>query len=374
MTNHDEQHTPSLGALFQPFAAAGLSLANRIVMAPMTRGFSPNGIPGDDVVAYYRRHAENGVGLIVTEGTLIQHPSASASPNWPHFYGEESLNGWKKVAEAVHEAGGKIIPQLWHVGTTRKVGSLPNPEALPVGPSGLDDSGNQVNEPLTESEIADLISAYAQAATDAKAAGFDGIELHGAHGYLIDQFFWAQTNRRTDQYGGDFVSRTRFAAEVIKASRKAVGPDFPIVLRFSQWKGGHYDAKLVTTPEQLEQFLAPLTDAGVDIFHASTRQYWVPEFEQSHLNLAGWTKKLTGKPAITVGSVALENDFANHPSRIGRLADILEQGEADLVAIGRSLLANPEWVSHVRSNHTKDWTSYDSSILANLNPLPERTN
>ena len=126
----------------------------------------------------------------MTEGTLINHPAAGASPNWPNIHGEAALQGWARVAAGVHEAGGKIIPQLWHVGTTRKVGSEPNPEVLPIGPSGLDLKGEKDLEPLTVEEIGELVVAYAQAAADAKRIGFDGIELHGAHGYLIDQFFW----------------------------------------------------------------------------------------------------------------------------------------------------------------------------------------
>lgn len=284
------QSETSVEALFKPFTSSNLSVANRIVMAPMTRGYSPNGVPGEDVAAYYRRRAQNGVGLIVTEGTLINHPAAGASPNWPNFHGEAALNGWSNVVKEVHEAGGKIVPQLWHIGLTRKAGSQPNPEALSVGPSGLDLSGEKITQPLTENEIADLIAAYAQAAADAARIGFDGIELHGAHGYLIDQFFWGRTNHRTDQYGGDIAARTRFAAEIVKASRRAVGADFPIVLRFSQWKADNYDAKLVESPGELSQFLTPLVDAGVDVFHSSTRRYWEPEFGDSNLNLAGWTK------------------------------------------------------------------------------------
>ncbi|MFF2090744.1 NADH:flavin oxidoreductase [Paenibacillus sp. NPDC058174] len=353
--------------LFKPFNSSKLTLNNRIVMAPMTRGFSKDGIPDDHVAAYYRRQAKSGVGLIITEGTLIDHPAASANPDWPHIHGEQALAGWAKVVAAVHEEGGKIVPQLWHLGTARKAGSLPNPEALPIGPSGLDAEGNKVNEPLAEGEIADLILAYAKAAAAAKENGFDGIELHGAHGYLIDQFFWAQTNRRTDKYGGDVRGRTRFAAEVVQACRSAVGPDFPILFRFSQWKGGHYEAKLAQTPEQLEQLLSPLVDAGVDVFHASTRQFWQPEFEHSSLNLAGWTKKLTGRPTVTVGSIALDQSFWQQTEIVRRLAELLEQGEADLAAIGRSLLSNPQWVSQVRENRLSDWATYDSDLLKTLN-------
>lgn len=240
--------------LFSPFQVGNLSLSNRFVMAPMTRAQSPNGVPGSNVAAYYRRRAEGGVGLIVTEGTAVNHPAAVSHQDIPNIHEEASLEGWKKVVEEVHAAGGKIIPQLWHVGMARTIGEYPNVEALPVGPSGLNLAGEPVTEPLTTEEVESLVTAFAQAAENAKSVGFDGIELHGAHGYLIDQFFWDRTNKRTDRYGGDLVGRTTFAVEIIKACRQAVGPDFPIVLRFSQWKLGAYDEKLAKTSEELASF------------------------------------------------------------------------------------------------------------------------
>ncbi|ASA22150.1 NADH:flavin oxidoreductase [Paenibacillus donghaensis] len=347
-------------SLFKPFQAGNLSLANRVVMAPMTRAFSPNAVPGRDVAEYYRRRAEGGVGLIITEGTAINHPSAVSHPAIPNFYGEEALKGWSHVVEEVHAAGGKIMPQLWHVGMARSIGDEPNAEVLPIGPSGLNLKGEQVTEPMTEAEIDGIIAAYAQAAADAKRIGFDGIELHGAHGYLIDQFFWEKTNKRTDRYGGDMEARTTFAVEVIDACRRAVGSDFPIVLRFSQWKAGDYSDKLANTPEELARFLAPLSNAGVDIFHCSTRRFWLPEFEGSSLNLAGWTKQITGKPTITVGSVGLNSDFVtgdvadNDENNISGLLQRLEQGEFDLVAVGRALISDPAWPAKLQSGRTDD--------------------
>ena len=340
----------------------------------MTRGFSPDGVPGQDVADYYRRRAENGVGLIVTEGTLINHPAASGNPNWPNFHGEAALNGWAKVADAVHEAGGKIIPQLWHIGMSRNIGDLPNPEVLPVGPSGLSLTGEKVTEPLSEQEIAKLVQAYAQAAADAKRLGFDGIELHGAHGYLIDQFFWKKTNQRTDRYGGDLVKRTQFAVEIIEACRAAVGPDFPIVLRFSQWKSSEFTAKLAETPDELAEFLAPLVKAGVDIFHCSTRRFWEPEFEGSTLNLAGWTKKLTGKPTITVGSVGLDVDFTSlfrgvkgaETVSLDSLLERLEQGEFDLVAVGRALMNDPAWSAKIRDGKVEELVPFTAESTQTL--------
>ncbi|KEQ26546.1 NADH:flavin oxidoreductase [Paenibacillus tyrfis] len=343
-------YSQSVQALFEPFATGKMTLPNRIVMAPMTRQFSPDGVPGSEVAAYYRRRAENGVGLIVTEGTVINHADSSNSANVPHFYGEAALNGWANVVKEVHEAGGRIIPQIWHMGARGHVGDY------------------------SESEIAAIVQGFAQAAFEAKRLGFDGIELHGAHGYLIDQFFWEKTNTRTDSYGGDMVARTRFAVEVIEACRRAVGPEFPIVFRFSQWKASDYTAKLAETPELLEQFLAPLVDAGVDIFHCSTRRFWEPEFEGSDLNLAGWTKKLTGKPTITVGSVGLDGDFMSlftegkgaNNAKIDGLIERLERQEFDLVAIGRALLVDPAWANKIRDGRTAELVPFTTEAVKTL--------
>ncbi|MFE0559098.1 NADH:flavin oxidoreductase [Paenibacillus sp. NPDC058910] len=373
MTNQN-QNVRSTAALFEPFTIGNLTLSSRVVMAPMTRGFSPNGVPGPDVAAYYRRRAENGVGLIITEGTLINHPAATDSPNVPNFHGEAALNGWAEVVRQVHEVGGKIMPQIWHIGMTRPIGAEPNPEALPIGPSGLDLDGNVVTKPMTKDEIEQVIQAYADAAANAKRIGFDGVEIHGAHGYLIDQFLWERTNQRTDEYGGDMLKRARFAVEVVKAVRQAVGPDFPVAIRLSQWKTTQYEAKLADTPEKLDQLLTALSDAGVDIFHCSTRRFWEPEFEGSDLNFAGWAKKLTGKTVITVGSVGLDEVFTSLFTQgkgagqkdLEELLNRLEEHEFDLVAVGRALLADPEWAAKVRDGRLNELAPFTPDSLKTL--------
>ncbi len=363
----------AVDALFRPFSIGRLTVPNRIVMAPMTRNFSPEGIPGDDVAAYYRRRAENGVGLIVTEGTVVDHPASTDSTRVPRFYGDASLAGWRRVAAAVHAVGGRIMPQIWHVGMRRAPGTGPNPQAPSVGPSGINFAGEQVFPPLSIGEIESFVEAYGRAAGDAERLGFDGVEIHGAHGYLIDQFFWAFTNRRTDVYGGDLVARTRFGADVVRACRNAVSADFPVVLRFSQWKGNHYDAKLVTTPDELGRFLQPLIDAGVDMFHCSTRRFWEPEFPGSDLTLAGWTKKLSGKPTIAVGSIGLTGDFiswfggaAASTRGIDDLLARLDAGEFDLVAIGRALIADPAWAVKVREGRASEIATFTRELLQTL--------
>lgn len=376
MTNNEQLINNDLEVLYQPVTLGKLTLSNRIAMAPMTRGFSLDGVPGADVAGYYRRRAENQVGLIITEGTLINHPAAAQGLGRPNFHGEAALRGWSQVVEAVHQAGGKIIPQLWHVGMARQInGENPNADILPVGPSGIDvGSGGKVTEAMTIAEIDQIIKAFAEAASNAKRLGFDGIELHGAHGYLIDQFFWEKTNQRQDQYGGDLLARSRFAVEIIKACRQAVGPDFPIIFRYSQWKTGNYSAKLAETPEELAAFLAPLVAAGVDIFHCSTRRYWQPEFEGSSLNLAGWTKKLTGKPTITVGSVGLDNNFIEFFAEgkgakamsLTPLIERLQKNEFDLVAVGRALLADPAWATKTRENRTDELIPFELGVEKTL--------
>ncbi|MFF8402735.1 NADH:flavin oxidoreductase [Streptomyces sp. NPDC014846] len=360
--------------LSRPIALNGLTVPNRIVMAPMTRMFSPGGVPGEDVRSYYARRAGAGVGLIVTEGTYVGHDSAGQSDRVPRFHGEEQLAGWARVAEDVHAAGGTIVPQLWHIGMVRKQGEPPFADAPAVGPSGLVTEGAEATgRAMTRKDLDDVVAAFAQAAADAERIGFDGVEIHGAHGYLVDQFLWAGTNRRTDAYGGDPVARTRFGAEIVAAVRERVSAEFPVIFRFSQWKQQDYTARLAETPEELDAILAPLAAAGVDAFHASTRRYWLPEFEGSDLNLAGWTKKLTGKPVITVGSVGLDGDFINafqgegSPVKgIDNLLDRLEADEFDMVAVGRALLQDPEWAAKVLSDRFDDLRPYDAAALKTL--------
>jgi 2,4-dienoyl-CoA reductase-like NADH-dependent reductase (Old Yellow Enzyme family) len=360
--------------LSRPITLNGLTVPNRIAMAPMTRMFSPGGVPGEDVRSYYSRRAAAGVGLIVTEGTYVGHDSAGQSDRVPRFHGEEQLAGWAKVAEDVHAAGGTIVPQLWHIGMVRKDGEAPFPEAPAMGPSGLVTAGAEATgRAMTQQDLDDVIAAFARAAADAERIGFDGVELHGAHGYLLDQFLWEGTNRRTDAYGGDPVARAQFSAEIVAAVRAAVSPEFPVIFRYSQWKQQDYTARLAETPEELEAILSPLAAAGVDVFHASTRRYWVPEFDGSDLNLAGWTKKITGKQVISVGSVGLDGEFikafqgeGSGTKSIDDLLDRMEADEFDMIAVGRALLQDPEWAAKVLADRTDELKAYDAASLKTL--------
>ena len=373
--------TPATSAevapLFRPFKLGGLNLNNRIVMAPMTRAMAPNGVPAQQNADYYRRRAQGGVGLILSEGTVIDRPLSRNEPGIPFFHGENALAGWKTVIDAVHDAGGRMGPQLWHTSTAPSSSGWTS-EIPMESPSGLFAPGKPSGKAMTESDIADTITAFASAAADAKRLGFDVAELHGAHGYLIDQFFWSGTNQRDDHWGGKTLpERSRFAVEVVKAVRAAVGPDFPVILRLSQWKQQDYAVRLAETPAEMEAWLAPLSDAGVDIFHCSQRRFWEPEFAdidgEDGLNFAGWAKKITGKPTISVGSVGLDADFftafaGGGSANVGldKLLTRMDRDEFDLIAVGRVLLSDPDWAEKIRTGDTDALIGFNPADLGKL--------
>jgi len=362
--------------LLKPFTLKTLQLNSRVVMAPMTRNRSPKHVPGPEVAKYYRRRAENRVGLIITEGAVVD-AAGHAYPDVPDFFGEKALIGWQRVVEAVHSAGSKIFPQLWHAGSVRQHGMTLSRNLQAYGPSAIPHPAVEDGENPVEMSVDDIdriILAFARAAKQAKDIGFDGVEIQGAHGYLVDQFFWDRTNKRTDRFGGETLAeRTYFASELIRAVREKVGQEFPICLRISQWKMGGVDTKLANTPRELAAFLAPLSDAGVDIFHCSSLRFFEPEFPGSDLNLAGWTKKITQKPVITVGSVGLDTDFVSmrikgetpkvSKKTIHELLDRLSRNEFDLVAVGRALLADPAWVIKVIENRLDEINPFTMESL-----------
>jgi 2,4-dienoyl-CoA reductase-like NADH-dependent reductase (Old Yellow Enzyme family) len=359
-----------MSKLFTPIDISTLHLRNRFAMAPMTRGKSPGGVPNDENVEHYRRRAAGGVGLIITEGTYVRGPAAGPSPDVPRIYGQASGRGWARVVQAVHDEGASIVPQLWHTGVTR--GALPDfePDQLSVSPSGLDLNGTELGRQLTDDDLESIIASFVESAQLAQSVGFDGVELHGAHGYLLDQFFWDRTNRRDDQFGGTIEARSAFPAHVVRAIRAAVGPSFPIVYRFSQWKAGQYDAQIAADPGELHTILTPLVEAGVDVFHVSTRRHWLPGFDtpDDHTGLAGWTKRVTGRPVITVGSVGVDSVFrSEHEAvehstreRLDMLEQQFERDEFDIVAVGRALLADAEWVDKLRTGRFDEITPFQS--------------
>ncbi|MDX2111801.1 MAG: 12-oxophytodienoate reductase [Verrucomicrobiota bacterium] len=327
-----------LDSLFTPFTCRSLTVPNRWVMAPMTRGQSPQTIPGPQVAEYYRRRAAGGVGLIISEGTLVPHPLAANSSDLPSL-SAEAIAGWREVIKAVHAEGGKIICQLWHQGSKTQPG---------LGPIPVFVDGKQVVRKAVDADLDDLKLAFVKAACAAREAGFDGVELHAAHGYLLDSYMRCAL----EPEAADFSQRERtFVQEVVREVRQCVGPDYFMVLRFSQWKLDNYDAHYIESLPQLEQLLNPLRDAGVDVFHASTRRFWLPAFSGTH-TLAGNTRQVTGRPVIAVGSVGLDgpnwaNAVEGNPAVLER---VVQEESLDFIALGRILLADPEFVNKVRAN------------------------
>ena len=367
-----------VSALFSPITLKSLALKNRIVMAPMTRGFAPGGVPGQPIIDYYRARALGEVGLILSEGTVIDRPASRNEPGIPFFHGE-AMAGWSEVIAAVHAAGGKMGPQIWHSGAVRSMTAGDwEPDGPVESPSGLVAPENPRGTAMSEEDIADSIDAWGRAAGEAKRLGFDTFEVHAAHGYLIDEFFWGATNLREGGYGGATLpERSRYAVELVRAMRAAVGPDFPILMRVSQWKQQDYRVRLAPSPDELAAWLCPLVEAGVDLLDCSQRRYWDAEFPEidgeNGLNFAGWAKKLTGAATMTVGSVGLNRDFftsftgaTSATASIAPLIERLERGEFDLVGVGRALISNPDWPVQVRSGNQASLKEFGAADLATL--------
>lgn len=356
---------PTADLLFEPFALGATTLRNRLAMAPMTRKRSPDGIPTAEVADYYRRRGDGGIGLIFSEGTFIDHPSAQAHEgkayqNIPHFFGAEALKGWEKVTAAVQASGARFIPQLWHVGEVRRLGMPSDPSVPGYGPREIAENGAVAVKAMNAGDIEEIVASYARGARTAREMGCDGVALHGAHGYLMDQFFWPESNNRKDDFGGTMERRSRLARLVVAAIRDAVGPEFPIVFRFSQWKMTDYDARIAETPEELAILLRGLAAAGVDLFDVSTRRFWEPAFDGDPRSLAAWTRALSGKPVMAVGSIGLDQphhskffrDKAQIDAKVTDLDQLLAamaRGDFDLAAVGRAILADPQWAEKVRS-------------------------
>ncbi len=357
---------PDLQRLFEPVTIAGLPMRNRIVMAPMTRRKAPDDrVPDDAIARYYARRAAHGVGLILTEGTHIEPRHAPDSENVPGIWNDNHVAGWKTVTERVHDAGGLIGCQLWHTG--RLAMDPIAPSAIPA----LDREGHPRTTPreMTRLDIEALIAQFAHAAACAQRAGFDCVEIHGAHGYILHTFMDPEANQRDDDFGGSFDSRMRAPVEVTKAVRAEVGEGYPVWYRLSQFRVDDRTTLPYPDPEHLGLFTGALKAAGVDVLHASTRDMTEPAFGGSPKTLAGWTREVSGLPTVAVGGATLGawsgNDLAK-PHDPAPLARMIEDEEADLVAVGRALIANPDWCQKVRAGDWERLRPYSGDLLETL--------
>lgn len=354
--------TASTQALFTPLSVGQNKLKHRVVLAPLTRMRSDErGVPTDLVAKYYEQRATEG-GLLITEATGIS-PYAGNYPSTPSIYSEEQIEGWKNVTEAVHKKGGLIALQIWHLGRASNSALLPNQEqivsASEIAISGNDLSGQPHETPraLTVDEIHDITLDFANAAKNAIRAGFDFVEIHGANGFLIDQFINTSSNKRIDQYGGSIENRSRFALEVIDAVVDAIGEE-KTAIRFSPWS--EYQDMEDDTP-------------------VKTWSYLIQQLQNNHPNLA-YLHFIERRINNFVDGVSIEeliqNDALDHFRYIWKGPFIIagnysydynlayktaEKSSNTLVAFGKAFLANPDLVYRIK-NHLS-LNKYDRSTF-----------
>ncbi|MGE0024108.1 MAG: alkene reductase [Hyphomicrobium sp.] len=330
--------------LFTPLTIGTLTLPNRIVMAPLTRNrATPEGdVPHALHVEYYTQRA--GAGLIITEATQIS-PEGKGYIQTPGIYSQEQVAGWRKVTDAVHAAGGRIVLQLWHVGRVSHVSLQPNGQP-PVAPSAIT-ARTKVFTPagfadasppraLETSEIARIVANYRKGAENAKAAGFDGIELHGANGYLIDQFLRDGSNKRTDQYGGSLENRTRLLGEVL-AALTSVWPADRVGVRFSPFSsfGDMQDSDPVQT---FSAAISKASEAGLGYLHLVEGE-------------TGGSRELPPGASIAALRKLFKGAYlANNGYDRAEAIRAVESGAADLIAFGRPFIANPDLVERLKAN------------------------
>lgn len=333
--------------LFSPFTINGMTLKNRAVMPPMATGYgNADNTVSERLLAYLERRAQGGTGLIITEVCAVD-PRGKGFPNEIGVWSDDFIGALSRIPAALHRHGAKAALQLHHAGRETfeaVLGKKPEaPSAIPSAVLG------QPCEAMSLERIAEIVRAFAQAAGRARQAGFDSVELHGAHGYLLNQFLSPFSNNREDEYGGSEENRMRFILEVIAAARKAVGDDFPLCIRISadEMVRGGYDFSLMRR-------LAPrMVAAGVDAIHCSVGVYSTPgglsiasmDTEPGfNLFRARALKEVVSVPIIGVGRI---NDPAMADQAIAR-------GDADLISFGRQHLTDPDFIEKARRGSLED--------------------
>lgn len=361
-------------------------------MAPMTRSFcGEDGVPGPEVVAYYAARAAAGTGLIITEGTVVDMGPARGYRGVPGLCSDVQQAAWARVTDAVHAAGARIAVQLWHAG--RLAHSRANGGCTPLAPSAVTAAGPYIDfadpetygagldyappRAMTESDIESVIDAFARAAVRAQHAGFDAIEFHGGSGYLIQQFWNADSNRRDDDFGGDVWRRGEFASRLVAAVRAAVGPKMPLVMQLAQFAVNDFGWTTWQTPDELATTLGRLVEAGCDGFYASAHRISTPAFgaaaDPAQRSLAWHMRCITSRPVIAVGGVTysapVQQTLAGTPAPVEdpiNAVTALEQGDADIVAIGRAMIANPDWVRLVSAGRWRELAPFSRELLMTL--------
>ncbi|MGM9525084.1 MAG: FAD-dependent oxidoreductase [Peptococcaceae bacterium] len=326
--------------ILEPIQINGMKLKNRMIVSAMVTGYAnTDGTASEKYIAYHEAKAKGGWGLIITEDYIIS-PTAGASAPLPALYDDSQVESHRKLTERVHAAGGRIAAQLYHAG--RETTSTVTGEQ-PVAPSAIKDP-TMPEQPraLNVAEILEIEEQFADAALRAKQAGFDAIEIHGAHGYLVNQFVSPFSNKRTDQYGGSLRNRARFALEITEKIRAKVGPEYPILYRMSVQE--YVEGGLAL--EEAKAFAQMLEQAGVDMIHCSQGVYTSIETVVPPFGIA--------RGAFVDNAAAIKSVVNIPVSAVGRINDpdlaeaILSSGKADLVTMARASLADPEMPNKVK--------------------------
>ncbi|MDT0492511.1 NADH:flavin oxidoreductase [Streptomyces griseus] len=317
---------------------AGLDLRNRFALAPMTRvSATEDGRATDEMAGYYAAFAEGGFGLLIAEGTYTDRAFSQGYLHQPGITDEAQADAWRPVVERAHAAGARVVLQLMHAGALAQGNRFRDRAA---GPSAVRPMGEQLAKyrgggpwpvplEMTREQIAEAVEGFAAAAVRARAAGFDGVEVHGANGYLLDQFLTPYTNLRTDAYGGDAEGRSRLVREVTAEVRSAVGPGFPVGVRLSQGKINNFSWRWQGGDAEAGALFTAVASAGADYLHlAGSGRDWLPHGP----TLPALARKVTGLPVIANGGL--------HEDAVARY--VLDGPHADVLAIGTGALANPD--------------------------------
>ncbi|WED29944.1 alkene reductase [Vibrio sp. DW001] len=345
--------------LFQTYALnKTLSLKNRIIMAPLTRCMADDDlIPTQDMADYYGRRGE--AGLIISEAVIIR-PDGQGYPNTPGLFTPAQIDGWRTVTNAVHQNGGKIFAQLWHTGRVahphfyQSTGSQDVMAPSAVGVEGsvprMRELTYQIPKAITADDITQLVSDFSQAAANAIDAGFDGVEIHGANGYLIDQFLHHDSNRRIDEYGQTPENMSRFALEVVDAIVARVGNE-RTALRVSP--GAYFNMAGDSRDRDVFDYLVPeLEKRDLAFLHIGVFDDAM-EFEYLGGRASNYVRSIYNKTLVGVGSFTAETG-----------SDAIAKDRFDLLAIGRPFIANPDYVERVRTG--KDLVEYSDEMLTSL--------
>lgn len=350
--------------LFDTVKLGNTTLDNRMGVAPMTRtSATPEGLATDQMVSYYTKFARGGFGVIITEGIYPDGKYGQGYYNQPGLINNEQMQAWKKVTDSVHQAGGKIFAQLMHAGALSQGNRFVTDT---IGPSVVQPKGEQMKiyagkglfplpKEATNSDITDVINGFVNAAKHAKEAGFDGVEIHGANGYILDQFLTDYVNQRTDEYGGSTENRVRLLVEAVKAVREAVGKDYTLGIRISQGKINDFHHKWAGKGKDAEIIFGQLGSSGIDYIHVTEYEAWQPAFPEGEgtsaldsafddqgATLAALAKRYGKVPVIANGNL-------HDPIQANEL---IEKGEADVITIGRGALANGDWVNKVKNGES----------------------